>query len=332
LRLAAARRAGAATMMAAMTGVPSLVTERLWLAPLAARHAEDLHGLFADGEALRYWHHGPMATVAETRDLVAAMIVNGAATWAFGELGSEVALGETGFVNGLEPEGHAGFGYALRRAAWGRGYTAEASRAALDWGFGEVGIARAELWIHRDNRQSRRVAEKLGCSRRSESLMGHGGELAVRTVYGVTAAEWSGLRGPNAETGVDDWAGCYGIQPVLAVRDVDRAMVWWTDVLGFRPGFTWGDPPTYGAVRPQPGWLGTPGIDLSRAADGEADAGRSTVIVAVADVDAVAHRARAAGATVLIPPTDYPWGQRQLELADPDGNRVRVVAPIVHPA
>jgi RimJ/RimL family protein N-acetyltransferase/catechol 2,3-dioxygenase-like lactoylglutathione lyase family enzyme len=330
-------------MMALMTGVPSLVTERLWLAPLAARHADDLHELFADGEALRYWHHGPMATVAETRHLVAAMIVNGAATWAFGELGSEVALGETGFVNGLEPEGHAGFGYALRRAAWGRGYTAEASRAALDWGFANVGIARAELWIHRQNLQSRRVAEKLGCTHRSETLMDHRGELAVRTVYGVTAAEWSGLRGPNAETGlrgpnaetgVADWSACYGIQPVLAVHDVGRAITWWTDVLGFRPGFTWGDPPTYGAVRPEPGWFGTTRIELSLTADGEAGAGagRSTVAVTVADVDAVAHRARAAGATVLIPPTDYPWGQRQLELADPDGNRVRVVAPIVRPA
>jgi RimJ/RimL family protein N-acetyltransferase/predicted enzyme related to lactoylglutathione lyase len=301
--------------------LPALETPRLWLAPLATDHAADLHELFGDGEAMRYWHHGPAASPAASAEIVRRMIAADAATWAFGERGSGTALGETGFVNGLEAGGHAGFGYSLRRAAWGHGFTAEAARAALDWGFREIGVARAELWIHRDNRRSRRVAEKLGCSQRAQTLFNHRGELAVRTVYGVTAEEWRGE---------PECAGHYGVEPVLAVRDVARAVAWWVDVVGFRSAFAYGEPPTYAIVAGSPGWHGTTGVHLSLRPDDEA--GRGVVDVTVADADAAASRARAHGATVVDGPTDFPWGRRQVELADPDGNHVRIAAPIIRTA
>jgi RimJ/RimL family protein N-acetyltransferase/predicted enzyme related to lactoylglutathione lyase len=297
---------------------PGLETERLWLAPLGAGHAADLHELFGDPEALTWWHHPAAGSRDGTAEIVARMAANNAATWAFGEHGSTEALGETGFVNGLEAGGHAGFGYSLRRSAWGRGVTVEASRAALDWGFREIGIARAELWIHRDNRRSRRVAEKLGCSQRAQGLFNHHGTLAARTVYGITAAEWRGE---------PEWAEHYGVEPVLAVTDVARAAGWWAQVLGFRTSFLYGDPPTHGGVATRPGWAGTTGVQLSLRPAGET--GRGTVYVAVPDADAVAARARDAEATILSGPTDLPWGQRQVELADPDGNHVRVAAPII---
>jgi RimJ/RimL family protein N-acetyltransferase/predicted enzyme related to lactoylglutathione lyase len=300
--------------------LPALATDRLWLAPLSPDHAADLHDLFGDPEALRYWHEPATASPGETAGVVARMVANSAATWAFGERGSGVALGETGFVNGLDAGGHAGFGYSLRRSAWGRGYTAEASRAALDWGFAEVGIARAELWIHRDNHRSRRVAAKLGCSQRAQTLFVHDGALAVRTVYGVTAAEWRGE--PEA-------AAHYGIEPVVTVGDVPAAIAWWQDVLGFRLAFAHGEPPTYARLSPDPGWHGATGVDLALGGPTGPAAGGSTVGITVPDADAVAARARASGATVLQEPTNYPWGRRQVELADPDGNHVRILAMLV---
>jgi RimJ/RimL family protein N-acetyltransferase/catechol 2,3-dioxygenase-like lactoylglutathione lyase family enzyme len=302
--------------------LPSLATDRLWLAPLGPDHAADLHGLFGDPEALHYWHEPATASPMETAARVDRMVANSAATWAFGERGSGVALGETGFVNGLEADGHAGFGYSLRRSAWGRGYTAEASRAALDWGFTTVGIARAELWIHRDNVRSRAVAAKLGCSQRAQTLFVQDGEVAVRTVYGVTAAEWRG----EPETGAH-----YGIEPVVTVGDVPAAIAWWVAVLGFRLAFAHGEPPTYARVVPDPGWHGAAGVDLALAGPSGPAAGGSTVGIMVPDADAVAARAEACGATVLQGPTDYPWGRRQVELADPDGNHVRILAMLVRP-
>ena len=108
-------------------------------------------------------------------------------------------------------------------------------------------------------------------------------------------------------------------EPILGVRDVTAAVAWWVDVLGFRAGFTWGEPPTHAAVLAGPGWRGAPRIQLTL----EADPTPATVYVTVTDLDAIAARATAAGATVLNPLGARPWG-RELELADPDGNRIRL--------
>ena len=148
---------------------PDLRTERLWLRPLAIEHAADLHEAYGDPTCLQHWHHAPTTSVDATREWV-ARVVDGQDAWAFGLVDGTTALGWVGFVNGLEPGGHAGFGYLLRRDSWGKGFVAEASRAVLSWAFdGEVGIARAELWIERANRRSVRVAEKLGCRLRSDA-------------------------------------------------------------------------------------------------------------------------------------------------------------------
>lgn len=45
------------------------------------------------------------------------------------------------------------------------------------------------------------------------------------------------------------------------------------------------------------------------------------------DVDAEHERLAALGVTVLAPPTDRPWGERTLHLADPDGYVVELTRP-----
>ena len=47
-----------------------------------------------------------------------------------------------------------------------------------------------------------------------------------------------------------------------------------------------------------------------------------------AAVDAVVARVAAAGHTVTAPPWNAPWGQRYATVADPDGTRVDVFAPV----
>jgi RimJ/RimL family protein N-acetyltransferase len=57
-----------------------------------------------------------------------------------------------------EPE----LGYRLRKAAWGRGYATEASRALVHKGFAELGARRVYAETMAVNRASRRVMEKAG--------------------------------------------------------------------------------------------------------------------------------------------------------------------------
>lgn len=44
----------------------------------------------------------------------------------------------------------------------------------------------------------------------------------------------------------------------------------------------------------------------------------------VEDVEAVFERMKASGATIVMPPTSMPWGNRSLLLRDPDGNLVNI--------
>ena len=49
-------------------------------------------------------------------------------------------------------------------------------------------------------------------------------------------------------------------------------------------------------------------------------AGRTSVYIAVSDVDAVCDRARSAGATIEMEPTDQDYGSRDFVARDPEGN------------
>lgn len=53
-------------------------------------------------------------------------------------------------------------GWRLARDQWGQGFATEAARAALDYGFGPLGLAEIVAFVVPENRRSRRVMERLG--------------------------------------------------------------------------------------------------------------------------------------------------------------------------
>lgn len=74
------------------------------------------------------------------------------------------AAGDVLGVVGINREGpdRAELHYWIRSDHAGRGLTTEACRAVIDWVRDGLGLERLTLWAGRDNRASRRVAEKLG--------------------------------------------------------------------------------------------------------------------------------------------------------------------------
>ncbi len=60
------------------------------------------------------------------------------------------------------PPDEVELGYRLRRAAWGKGYATEGSRALIDKGFAELGVQRVVAFTMVVNVASRRVLEKAG--------------------------------------------------------------------------------------------------------------------------------------------------------------------------
>ncbi len=53
-------------------------------------------------------------------------------------------------------------GWRISSSHWGRGYAPEAARAAITFGFGELGLAEIVAFTAATNRNSRRVMGKLG--------------------------------------------------------------------------------------------------------------------------------------------------------------------------
>ena len=294
----------------------------VWLRPLVADDVEAMHRIFGDPVCMRYWHRPVSTSIDDTAVVVRELLARGEGTWAVG-VDADEALGFVSYVRTPTQGSLVGFGYAIRRDAWGRGLAGDACRQALAHGFDDVGIAGVELWIHAHNRQSRRVAEKLGATVRSQTLFGYERGTAPAVVYGLLRETWRG--------GDVDVPTYHAVEPVLAVSDLTTSVEWWCDLLGFAVALSIGEPPRLVKVAPSPGFAGVPGVQLRQATADDVAAGAvgtSTLsIMAGLDLEAQARRAAQLGATVLTPFGRRPWGLSEIELADPDGNRVRLTSP-----
>jgi len=108
-----------------------------------------------------------------------------------------------------------------------------------------------------------------------------------------------------------------GAATVLVVRDVLRSVEYFRDVLGFTVEFTYGEPTFYAGV-------GRDGIDihLQAASETKRQPGHGGVNIFVTDVDALYHELKARGARTLNEPKDYPYGMRDFDVHDLDGNHL----------
>ena len=116
----------------------------------------------------------------------------------------------------------------------------------------------------------------------------------------------------------------------LTVKDIQKSLVWYRDVVGF----------TVTRTREQDGrllsvYLGAGDVRLALNQDdgkkgwtrvkGE---GFSFNITIAQDVDALAAGIKARGGSVATEPADMPWGVRMFRLVDPDGYRFGISKPL----
>jgi len=151
----------------------------------------------ADPEVMRWIRDGSVLSEADTR----AMIERLEGAWeekGFGLFAVEVKeTGELAGFTGLavpmflpEVMPAVEIGWRLGRSFWGRGLATEAARAALRFGFEEVGLDRI-ISIHQiGNDPSERVMDKLGMGRDRELIAGNTGRPTC--VHAITRAEWVG--------------------------------------------------------------------------------------------------------------------------------------------
>ena len=122
------------------------------------------------------------------------------------------------------------------------------------------------------------------------------------------------------------------LTPILNVSDL-RASFEWFEKLGWKKGWDWGDPPTFGGVRSGhceiflcqggQGGRGGSGPSFGPGSDEAAENG-VWMSLWVDDVDATHRHCVEQGIEVAWPPTDMPWGVREMHVRHPDGHVFRI--------
>lgn len=144
---------------------PVLITTRLRLRQFRADDADAMHACFASPEAMRFWNTPVHAKRIETERAVRRFIDCTPAYcrfWAVANSATDRCLGMVNYHDGYIRWKRVAIGYIVDPARRRRGIGSEAVAAMLKFCFDELGLHRAQAFIHPDNIASRRLVEKLG--------------------------------------------------------------------------------------------------------------------------------------------------------------------------
>lgn len=103
--------------------------------------------------------------------------------------------------------------------------------------------------------------------------------------------------------------------PILNVKNVRASIEYYVGKLGFKLDWGSGDPRSFASVS-----RGDTRIFLCQEAQGQAG---TWMWVPVRDVDALHVEFLESGADIRQAPTNFPWGSREMNVADVDGHRLR---------
>jgi RimJ/RimL family protein N-acetyltransferase len=168
-------------------------TDRLLLRRWRDDDAEAFAAINADSDVMRFIGTGTPLTRAQSDELLARFASEwderGFGLWAVEARGDDPDPPLLGFcgltVPMFLPEvlPAVEVGWRLARHAWGRGIATEAARAALAFGFGELGMREIISIVDPRNDRSLRVCAKLGMTERPDRL--HPGTRQRLSVFGV---------------------------------------------------------------------------------------------------------------------------------------------------
>jgi RimJ/RimL family protein N-acetyltransferase len=147
--------------------MPELRTSRLLLRQWRQDDLDVFAALNADQETMRFF---PAPLTRRQSDAFAERAERGIAELGWGLWAVEVVESSrfAGFVGLAAPRFEAHFtpavevGWRLARDQWGKGYATEGGRAAVAFGFDELGLEEIVSFTSVVNERSRRVMERLG--------------------------------------------------------------------------------------------------------------------------------------------------------------------------
>lgn len=144
----------------------TLLTPHLRLRPFRLDDADRFHArIHNDAEVMRFLPGGaprPREATLRTLDyFLSHWAQHGFGMWAVEDNSDGAFVGQAG-LNVIPNTSEVEVAYALAKPYWGKGYAAEAARAALGYGFERVGLAIVYAVAFPANLASQRVMQKLG--------------------------------------------------------------------------------------------------------------------------------------------------------------------------
>jgi catechol 2,3-dioxygenase-like lactoylglutathione lyase family enzyme len=124
------------------------------------------------------------------------------------------------------------------------------------------------------------------------------------------------------------------ITPILNVSNIEESFAWFAR-LGWKKGWDWGTPPTFGGVcsgdceiflcQGAQGGRGKGDNVTTFGGNGDESADKGVwMSIWVDDVDASHRHCLEQNIEVTWPPTDEPWGVREMHVRHPDGHVFRI--------
>ncbi|MBO1420210.1 GNAT family N-acetyltransferase [Streptomyces sp. FH025] len=162
------------------------VSERLVLTQPQEGDVEAMFAIHGDPETNRYNPHGPQRDLAQAQEMLDGFV----ADWARDAVGycavatreePEVIIGYAGlYLYTLFDEQVFNLYYRFRPSAWGKGYAAEAARAAMAEALPRFPGVPVTARIRANNLPSRRLAGRLGLVADPEGRVDDEGQLIHR--------------------------------------------------------------------------------------------------------------------------------------------------------
>lgn len=117
-----------------------------------------------------------------------------------------------------------------------------------------------------------------------------------------------------------------GATPILTVDNVGASLEHYEKVLGFAVSWQWSDDQEFEGGRPTFACVcrGDVSLFLAEQCQGNPGSWISLFLASLEDVDAMHEEFVASGAKIVEPPTDCPWGMREMLVEDLDGNTFRI--------
>jgi [ribosomal protein S5]-alanine N-acetyltransferase len=140
-------------------------TAQLWLRPLAPKDLDAIHSVWVEPGVRKYLWDDERIPRERAEAVLAGSVESfgsdGFGTWAVIHKENGELIGFCGFWS-LEDEPEIELLYGISTPYWGMRFATEAARAAIRYGFEEVGFDRILGITDTENVASRRVLEKIG--------------------------------------------------------------------------------------------------------------------------------------------------------------------------